>query len=151
MNKKIVWLLLGVAAVAAVWVTMRKEGYDLGDLQASPTPTVSATGTPKAQAAPPKGTPNNAAYSTYVQQYGNRRLQFDQLCQASPQSLAVANNTSIMLDNRSGDARTVTVGGVSYSLPGYGYTFVTAKSSTLPKTLTINCGSAVNVGQILVQ
>jgi hypothetical protein len=152
MDKKIVWILLGVAVVGAGWVTLKGDGYMPGDLQASPTTSPSANAAKATPKPSVKGTPfNSATYSQYVQQYGNRRIQFDASCQASPKSVSVANNTSLMLDNRSGDARTVTVGGVAYALPGYGYTFVTAKSSTLPKTLTINCGSSVNVGTILVQ
>jgi len=147
MNKKIL-LLLAVAAVAAFWITTKKEaGYV--DPLASESPTPSRSGTAAPRAATPKGTPFNAAYSTLVTQYAGRRIQFDQYCQANPNSLSISSGTKIMLDNRSGDARVISVGGTAYSLPGYGYHLLTISGA--PRTLTLNCGASVNVGKILVQ
>ena len=56
-----------------------------------------------------------------------------------------------MLDNRSGDARTITLAGTKYQLSGYGYALVTLSSQSLPKEMLLSCGSAVNVGKILLQ
>jgi len=56
-----------------------------------------------------------------------------------------------MFDNRSGDARYIKIGDVIYLFGGYDYKILTLSSSTLPKTLTMDCGSAVNVGTILLQ
>jgi len=56
-----------------------------------------------------------------------------------------------MFDNRSGDARYIKVGDQVYQLAGYGYKILTLTSPVLPKTLLLDCGSAVNVGQILLQ
>jgi hypothetical protein len=56
-----------------------------------------------------------------------------------------------MLDNRSGDSRTFAVGGVFYTLPGYGWRIVTPTSTALPATLYLDCGSARNVGTLKLQ
>lgn len=56
-----------------------------------------------------------------------------------------------MLDNRSGDARTFAVGGVFYSIDGYGWKIVTPSAKTLPATVYLDCGSARNVGTLLLQ
>lgn len=65
--------------------------------------------------------------------------------------MSIKNGTSIMLDNRSGDARTFAVGGVFYSIAGYGWKVVTPSSKTLPATMYLDCGSARNVGTIMLQ
>lgn len=90
-------------------------------------------------------------YSDLVKQYEGYRIQFDALCQAIPNNMTFRNGVKIMLDNRSGDARYISVGGVSHYIDGYGYKIVTISSTNLPKTLFVNCGAAVNVAQILVQ
>ena len=152
-----------VAALIAFWAIQQKDGsikklvdnLNLGPLtlvSSSPTPSISTSATPKSSVkATPKATVSAGTYGQLVDQYVGKRIQFDQYCQANPRSATFKNDTTIMLDNRSGDARIVTVGGVQHSLGGYGYKLVTVSSAVLPKTLNLNCGAAVNVGQILLQ
>lgn len=90
-------------------------------------------------------------YTKLVTQYVDRRIQFDAMCQAHPNNITYKNGTKVMFDNRSGDARIITVGGVKYNFSGYGYKILTLYSSKLPKTLLLSCGATVNVGQILLQ
>lgn len=90
-------------------------------------------------------------YTQMVAQYKDYRIQFDAMCQAHPNNITYKSGTKVMFDNRSGDARTITIGGVAYYFPGYGYKILTLSSSKLPKTLFLSCGAAVNVGQILLQ
>lgn len=90
-------------------------------------------------------------YTQTVSSFEGERIQFDERCQAIPSQLTFKNGAKVMFDNRSGDARQISIGGVGYQFPGYGYKIITLASSRLPKTLWINCGSAVNVGQILLQ
>lgn len=103
--------------------------------------------------APTKGATANQAqtYTKLTVEYKDRRIQFDMNCQAIPNNITYKNGTKVMFDNRSGDARIITVGGVKYNFAGYGYKILTLSSNTLPKTLLISCGAAVNVGQILLQ
>lgn len=98
------------------------------------------------------GTANQAqTYTRLVTEYKDRRIQFDMRCQAVPSNITYKNGTQVMFDNRSGDARVITIGGVKYNFPGYGYKIITLSSQTLPKNILLSCGAAVNVGQVLLQ
>ena len=92
-------------------------------------------------------------YSQLVKEYSGLRIQFDIRCQASPTDITVKNNTKVMFDNRSGDPRTITIGGVKYNFPGYGYKVlnISGDKNALPAKVTYNCGSALNTGSILIQ
>lgn len=131
---------------------MRNAG-DREVAEVSPEVTPRATSTPIRTPAKTGGPTVEAqeAYTDLVKQYEGKRIQFNELCQAIPNYVTYKNGTKIMLDNRSGDPRIITVGTTQYSLGGYGYRIVTLSSSSLPKTLLLSCGSAVNVGQILLQ
>lgn len=150
-NKK--WWIVGVLIVVAgvlVWKGAGKSSYSTGG---TPTPTVvvSPIGT-KATTPPVSGGTNSTlTYSQAVAQYTNARIQFDQYCQAHPTGSTFKNGSKIMIDNRSGDPRSIAVGGTVYNLAGYGWRLVTLYSSTLPKTLYLDCGSARNVGSIYLQ
>lgn len=115
---------------------------------------VTPAGTSTRSTVPAGYTAGSAALRTYtdlVAQYEGRRIQFDINCQAVPGQLTFKNGTKIMIDNRSGDPRSVKIGNQQYNLKGYGYQIITLSSSSLPSTLMINCGAAVNSGQILLQ
>jgi len=99
----------------------------------------------------PGGTTSSQAYTAAVKAYAGARIQFDMYCQAIPTSLVFKNPATVMLDNRSGDARIIKVGGTSYSLAGYGWKVITVSSSTLPAQIPIDCGSARNVSYISLQ
>ncbi|MDP2647879.1 MAG: hypothetical protein Q8P35_01395 [Candidatus Yanofskybacteria bacterium] len=140
--------IVAVVALAVVWGL---QARDTGYYVLSPTPTATqrasqggATATPIAQ---------TISYDAAVQQYANSRIQFDQYCQGNPSNMSLKSGNKIMLDNRSGDARTIKVDGTAYSLAGYGYQIITLSkpSSALPYTIKIDCGTAVNVAQVLLQ
>lgn len=90
-------------------------------------------------------------YTNLVKEYEGKRIQFDIGCQANPGQATFKTGTKVMFDNRSGDPRIITIGGVQYSFAGYGYKILTLSSPSLPKTILLSCGAAVNVGQILLQ
>ena len=151
-KRKSVWIvvLILAAIVAVVMLVNRRDQYAVqSSVSPTPTPIPSKAVVKKS---PVSGTAEQTlAYSEVVKQYAGRQIQFDANCQAIPTQTTFKNGTSIMFDNRSGDARTIKIGDVSYVFPGYGYKLLTLSSSTLPKTLNLNCGSAVNVGSILLQ
>lgn len=154
MNKNRWFLLVVVVLVALGYWLMGKQSRVANDVSySSPTPTSSpAPRAPSSGGA--KASPASApvmSYTELVREYEGRRIQFDQYCQAFPSNITYKNGTSIMLDNRSGDARHIKVGDDVYSLPGYGYRVVTLTSQSLPSDILISCGSAVNVGKILLQ
>ena len=98
------------------------------------------------------GTANQTVkYTQLVKDYEGRRIQFDMMCQAIPSNTTYKNNTKIMFDNRSSDARIITIGGVKYNFSGYGYKVLNISGSNLPAKVSFNCGAAVNVGSILIQ
>ena len=156
MKNKYVWIVVVVAVVVVAYMMMKNGSQNylpsgeltLSSPTASPMPGVVKKGTgsssPSASSAPKK-------YTDLVKEYGDRRIQFDKNCQAVPSFVTFKNGTSVMLDNRSGDARVVTLGGVKYSLAGYGYQIVYLSSPTIPKQLMFDCGAAVNVGTVLLQ
>lgn len=153
MKNKLIILVVVIVAVIAVYFWVSK-GPKLGDfISSSPTPTASPAPAGKAPAA--KKSTDTAAplgdYTTLVKQYEGRRIQFDDRCQPVPLSPTYKSGTSIMLDNRSSQARVVKVGDTSYSLSGFGYRIITLTSTSLPKEYAVSCGSAGKVGQILLQ
>ena len=155
-NNKILWLVVIILLAIGAFFWLHNSGGSLGSLSyQSSSPSPSATGSPKTTVkSSPKATSSVTAAKTYtqlVQEYVNRTLQFNSLCQVTPSSMVLKNNTSILLDNRANVARTVSVDGKSYNLSAYGYQVVTLSSKTLPHTVAVNCGSTVNAGQVLLQ
>lgn len=153
--KKIVWVVVLAAVALAVFIYVKKpaDRWSSPDgVLASPTPTPSVKVYKKA--APKTGGESvgqSMPYSQLVAEYATRRIQFDERCQAIPGSPTYKNNTSVMFDNRSGDARYIKIGDVIYLFGGYDYKILTLSSSVLPKTISLSCGAAVNVGSILLQ
>ena len=154
---KIWWIVIVVVvAVGAWWVYSNKikvpslPGFG-GLNKSSPSPVARVTAKPVAKkSTTPAPTPTKI-YSDVVKEYEGRRIQFDERCQVVPQSPTYKNGTSIMLDNRSASARTVMVGAAKYDLVAYGYRVVTLSSPSLPKELSLVCGSSGNVGKVLLQ
>lgn len=140
-----------VVAVVIVYFWIGKKPDFVGNLLTSPTPTASPTPVSKAPAKKPGTTAPSGDYTTLVKQYEGRRIQFDDRCQPVPLSPTYKSGTSIMLDNRSSQSRVIKVGDTSYSLSGFGYRIITLSSTSLPKEYPVSCGSAGNVGKILLQ
>lgn len=140
--------------IVGVWLVSRGGKPEMNESSPSPSVSISALPTPKAAIKPsatPAGVAMPKSYADALATYANRRIQFDQYCQAQPSRVSIARGQSVMLDNRSGDARTFTVGGVYFTLPGYGWKIFTPSVKSVPATLYVDCGSARNVGTILVQ
>lgn len=151
-NNKVLWIVAVVVVAALAWFAVKNNNST--NLGGSPSPSASPSPTAKPVTSVKKSgsaATSPVAYSELVKQYEGKRIQFDMNCQAIPNSLTFKTGTNIMLDNRSGDARVITVGGTKYNLAGYGYQVVTLSSATTPKELVLGCGSAINVGKILLQ
>jgi hypothetical protein len=151
-KNKMLWYVVGAVAILVVLsVVFRGTGGWQGSYLSptpspSPTPSSSAYGTPS-----PKPAAMPSTYGDAVKQYGDRRIQFDMYCQAKPVNNTYKNGSYLMLDNRSGDARIITVHGVQYHLAGYGWTIILLSSKVLPATWPVDCGAARNVSNILIQ
>ena len=154
-KNKMAWYGVGGVVVLAVIVWALAHPTTGTPMYPSASESPSASASPTAKVAP-KGTvaAMPKTYSDAVTQYAGKRIQFDQYCQAIPTSLNFKNGVSLMLDNRSGDARTIKIDGLgSYALSGYGWKIVTltVASSKLPARLDIDCGSAQNVSYIILE
>jgi hypothetical protein len=152
-NKRLLWYVVGAVVILVVLaVVFRGKGGWSGYPMATPTPSASVAPTPSVVSrATPKPIAMPANYTEAIRQYGNRRIQFDMYCQATPVNNTYKSGLGIMLDNRSGDARIIAVGGVQYHLAGYGWTIIIPQPKTLPATLAVDCGAARNVSKILIQ
>jgi hypothetical protein len=146
--KKWVAALIGAAVIVAlVWYV--SGGMKQDEAQESASPSVSASVVPTVTGG--TGTSSGAmpkSYTDAIARYEGARFQFDQYCQTKPTLSSFKNGATVMLDNRSGDARAITIGTAKYNLAGYGWRIVTLSSKTLPTTISVNCGSAVNVAKI---
>lgn len=152
-NKRLWYVVAAVAILVVLSALLRgnKGGWS-GLPSGTPTVNPSAAASPSAKPkVSVKPTPVPASYSDAVKQYANSRIQFDMYCQATPVNNTYKSGTGIMLDNRSGDARIITVGGVQYSLAGYGWKIILPQPKTLPATLPVDCGAARNVSVMLIQ
>ena len=156
------WVVVAVAVAVVALMTLGQGGvpsylpsmdYDKSSPTPSASPKVSPGKPSGAKATPATSSASVKTYNELIKEYdvGGRRVQFDQRCQMSPSAVTYKNGTKIMLDNRSAEAKKITIGGSSYSLGAYGYQLVTLSSTKMPQEFIINCGSAVNVGKILLQ
>ncbi len=114
-----------------------------------------ATSTPASkpvQIRKPKPKSATLSYGDAVVKYGFNRIQFAPGClQASPNQMATANPVTLMLDNRSNEAQTITIGSHSYTVAPYNYVIATINETTLPVTLYISCNQQKNVAEIILQ
>lgn len=147
--KKLWIVIVLVLAVAAVWWFKGGGSSEYAGMQATGSPSASASPV-KATVAYRKTTAPAASpamsYSQLVQQYGTNRIQFDDMCQAQPKSIVFKVGTSFMLDNRSSQPRQISMDGHTYNLGGYGYQILTLSGS--PRLISITCGALPNVGLI---
>jgi hypothetical protein len=91
------------------------------------------------------------SYQKALETYKDRRIQFNDACAATPNTVTYKDNTGIMLDNRSAQSRTIKVG-TTYTVKGYGFKIVTLPDIYLKSsTLLVDCDKQQNVATVLVQ
>ncbi len=156
MNKNIIYSLAGIAAIAVVAGIVWR-------LQKAPAPQPENQAPPAAQspvqasqtAAPPSTQPAKPApkltYTQALEQYKDRRMQFDADCVATPNNVTYKNPVTLMLDNRAPVARKIVINGRSYSLGAYGFAIASISAKPLPKELSVQCGGKYNAARILMQ
>jgi hypothetical protein len=147
-KKTIVWLIVAVLVVIGIWMIYKNsnQNYNLNGDSAflnSPTPTPSKVVTKPKTGAKPVG--ESMTYSQAVAMYKDSRIQFNELCQATPGQMALKSGQKVMLDNRTSSEITLTMDGKQYVVAGYGWKVVTASTSRpLPYDLDITCKTAKN-------
>ena len=153
MKNTTVWVVAVLIVIVGLYFWMNGGPSSTEETDSTPTPSASAT--PVNQAPTTKNStpaPTSAGdYTTLVKEYEGRRIQFGERCQPSPSSATYKTGDRIMLDNRSTTTRVVSVGGSSYTLPGYGFQIVTLTGTSLPQEIKIGCDSIEEVGKILLQ
>ncbi|MBI3638330.1 hypothetical protein HY227_01135 [Candidatus Wolfebacteria bacterium] len=95
-------------------------------------------------------TAENLSYGDAVNKYLNRRVQFNDYCNATPSSMVIKSEAGFMIDNRSSGGRSFNVDGKKYYVNGYGFKTFLIRKSRLPYTVKIDCGSGRNNAQIIL-
>lgn len=90
-------------------------------------------------------------YAQALVTYKDRRIQLNDKCASTPFDPTWNNGTSIMLDNRAGLDRNVSVGTNKFVVKAYDYKIVKLTSDILPTNLMLSCGNQVNSASILLQ
>ena len=92
------------------------------------------------------------SYQTALETYKDKRIQFNQNCEAFPSETTYKNGTTLMIDNRS--PRTLRLKFLtSISVSPYSFKIVklSTPESTLPRAVFVDCGDSENVATILLQ
>lgn len=156
-------LVLLVLAIGAYWYRSgAKAPGTAGEVATTETDAASATeattgtvaSTQAAAAAPAKKAPSITpalSYAEAVALFGTRRIQFDEKCNVEPSPITFRSGVSVMLDNRSPEARTITLDDTEYRIPAFGFKILTLRSRVLPHTVRVDCGEGKNNGQIILQ
>lgn len=159
-KNKIVWIGIGLIVIALIVVLavrgnkMPTENTGIPAGETTPESTLDTTGdpvvsTPGTGAA--TGTAVSVSYQEALVKYADRRLQFNDMCQATPNTVTYKDNSGIMLDNRSNKTRTIKVG-TTYTIKPYGFRIITLPDIYLKSsTLLVDCDKSQNVATVLVQ
>lgn len=87
------------------------------------------------------------SYSDFVNFYGDKRIQFDGNCRATPNSSSFNVGDILILDNRSEKVQAVKFVDDLYALPPYHVRIFELKRQGI---FYIDCGSSKNVSEIIV-
>lgn len=91
------------------------------------------------------------SYANALVTYADRRIQLDTKCQAHPNNVTYKDNTGIMIDNRSPEARTVKAG-TTFTIKPWSFKILVLPNIYLAnKTILIDCDKSQNVATILIQ
>lgn len=101
------------------------------------------------------GTTPSLTYDVALKTYAGRRIQFDinatNSCVLTPNNISLKAGDTIMLDNREAKQLAISLDGVNYNLPAYGFKIISLNtSSPLPHTIKINCDNGKNNGSIIL-
>lgn len=98
-----------------------------------------------------KVTTATLSYNEALKEYADRRIQLDPTCQAHPNNVTYKGNTSIMIDNRSSQTRTVKVD-TTFTIGPWGFKIVVLPNvNSSSKNIMVDCDQSRNVATILVQ
>lgn len=141
-----------MAVAITVFMYFNKPANKGGVMVLSPTPTPVASITKKPAVKPPisGSAKQTQTYTELVAAYFDKRIQFDDHCQAFPPNTTFKNGTAVMFDNRSSATRSIKIGDVAYTFGGYDYKIITLLTSNFTKSWPLVCNSS-SVGTLLIQ
>lgn len=142
------WWILALVVIVIGIMLVKGSGTD-ENLVSQTTPTSSPSSSPVSGRTGSSAPKSNLTYEQALQQYGNWKIQFNDICQASIGQMAVKKGTKVLLDNRSNIPKVIKFSGSTISLPAFGWQVITATTNEpLPYSLTMDCqssnGSSIN-------
>ncbi|MEI6580870.1 MAG: hypothetical protein WCO07_01715 [bacterium] len=92
------------------------------------------------------------SYSEELNKYRDGRLvQFNANCAVFPATMAIANGSDIMLDNRSKVTQTITIGNNKHVLDPYDFEILKISVPQIPVTYLFDCNDRENVATLIVE
>lgn len=89
------------------------------------------------------------SYKDAVAQFKDKRIALNTACGAIPKSLTIANNSKLMIDNRSPIDRIIKVGSIM-NIKAYSFKIVDVAVPGAPSVLTVDCDKYLSVATISV-
>lgn len=156
-NNNALWWIVGIIVVVLIiMLVVRKNKSDVvvGDVTGDQTSLEASEDVSEGSVNDPKtsgGTAVTLSYQQALTKYADKRIQFNDMCGATPNTVTYKDNTGIMLDNRSAKSRTIKVG-TTYTVKPWGFKIITLPDTYLKSsTILIDCDKQQNVATILVQ
>jgi hypothetical protein len=143
-NPVIILIIVLALAIFGVW-TMKNNPAPVLNFDGTTNDSTNKTGTVAVDTSA-----REITYGEALAIYKNSRIQFDTLCQASPNNFVYKNGTNIMIDNRSPVSRSIKVGSV-YNVEAYGFKIIQLSSIVLPTKWLVDCDNSQNVATITIQ
>ena len=145
-----VWIGVGVVLLIIIGLWYMKSTPDVMDQQLAGDESIESV-----EDTSPAGTdivvpPASLSYTQAMAKYKDVRIQLDKDCRPSRTNETYKNNTSVMIDNRSSEARTIKLGS-TFGIKAWGFRIVKLSSSNLPATWYLDCDGSQNVATILIQ
>ncbi len=152
-NKKVVAgivILVIIAAIVVNAVSKKPEAVvDTTPIEEQKTEDVQAAPVKPRVSTKPTVTVDTRSYTEMIVAYKDRTIQFNSQCQVPPLTQrGFKVGTDVLLDNRGSQPAKIVFGGVSYTLPGYGWKVV---SLDAPGDYKIDCNNLQNVTTLTVQ
>lgn len=151
----VIGIVVVILAIIVIIMAVSKKPAMAPTIGATSTSQEQATSTPAAGATTGAVTNGTGAasisYEKALVTYKDRRIQFNDACQATPNKVTYKDNTGLMLDNRTAKALTIKVG-TTYTVPAYGFKIITLPDTYKnASTYLVDCGKLQNVATILIQ
>lgn len=155
MKEEKLWALVGggIAALILIgYVFWLRAAYESSVVKVATSTAQSAkTGAATVLKKDTGGSHAGLSYAEALRLYKSRHIEFDPNCVATPNNMSIRNGNSVMFDNRAASSTTIALDGVRYLIRGRDFRILTLRSSRLPHTVLVDCGSGRNNAFIILQ